>query len=165
MMNLAWQPVDWLTLTAGGRYLHYTGKDTALAKGRAAKDGKYKAKQRLVGLSLEYGQLLTEQEIATITALSDNVTAAGQAAAPCLPDWAEHGTMTPEISAWLAAVQSQRNFLDGRTFASRDKLLYWEYESIVPIKDGKMDASQNPFLNGELNASEIVENAQGTGRT
>lgn len=165
MMNLVWQPTDWLTLTAGTRYMHYTGKDTGLAKGRAARDEKFKAAQRLVGVSLKYGQLLTDQELATSEALQNTVTTTSIAADPYLFDWTSNGTVTPEISAWLAAVQAQRDFLDGRTLTGMNGGAYWQSETIVPVKDGKLDASQNPFLNGELNANEMVENAQGTGRT
>ena len=31
-MNLSYQPTPWLTLTAGTRYMRYSGKDTAKTK-------------------------------------------------------------------------------------------------------------------------------------
>jgi len=65
MLNLAWQATDWLTVTAGTRYLHYTGKDTGTAKRRRQQDAFYKATQRQTGVKLEWEELLTNEEYET----------------------------------------------------------------------------------------------------
>ncbi len=65
MLNLAWQATDWLTVTAGTRYLHYTGKDTGTAKRRRQQSEFYKATRRLAGLELQYQELMSPEDRAT----------------------------------------------------------------------------------------------------
>ncbi|WP_312680407.1 TonB-dependent receptor domain-containing protein [Stutzerimonas nitrititolerans] len=69
MMNLTWQATDWLTVTAGTRYLHYTGKDTGTAKRRRQQSEFYKASRRLAGLQLRYEELMTPEDAVTLANL------------------------------------------------------------------------------------------------
>lgn len=75
-MNLAWQATDWLTVTAGTRYLHYTGKDTGTAKRRLLQEEFYKATQRIAGLDLKYEELMTPEDKVTLASLQQNFIAA-----------------------------------------------------------------------------------------
>lgn len=163
MFNLDWQATDWLTLTAGTRYMHYSGKDTGLAKRRASGDARFAAVRRLTGVGMSYYTPLTDQEIATNTALWNDIATTSSAASPYLTDWVNNGTVTPEISAWLAASQAQRDWQNGRTLTNTSGVAVWLNEVVVPVKGGKMDASQNPFANGEIDANTvIVRNIYGT---
>ncbi|WP_312466846.1 TonB-dependent receptor domain-containing protein [Stutzerimonas nitrititolerans] len=175
MLNLAWQATDWLTVTAGTRYLHYTGKDTGTAKRRRQQDAFYKATQRQTGVKLEWEELLTNEEYETAKRLADDVYNAAVAAEPYLPDWHLNNVVTPEIEALIAARAAADQFSGGRTISIRhgnntpqhgQKFSYWVNEVIVPIKNGKMDSSKNPFVNGEIDVSklyETVEDVQGSG--
>jgi len=175
MMNLAWQATDWLTVTAGTRYLHYAGKDTGTAKRRRQQDAFYKATQRQTGVKLEWEELLTNEEYETAKRLADDVFNAAVAAEPYLPDWHLNNVVTPEIEALIAASAAADQFSGGRTISIRhgnntpqhgQKFSYWVNEVIVPIKNGKMDSSKNPFVNGEIDVSklyETVEDVQGSG--
>ncbi|MCM8564430.1 TonB-dependent receptor [Thauera linaloolentis] len=80
MMNLAWQPTSWLTLTAGTRYLHYTGKDTGTAKRRRQQEAFFEASRRLAGLELKYQEIMTPEDKATITQLIQDFNNAWSAA-------------------------------------------------------------------------------------
>lgn len=80
MMNLAWQPTSWLTLTAGTRYLHYTGKDTGTAKRRRQQQAFFEASRRLAGLELKYQEIMTPEDKATITQLIQDFNNARSAA-------------------------------------------------------------------------------------
>ncbi|WP_313133075.1 TonB-dependent receptor domain-containing protein [Stutzerimonas nitrititolerans] len=64
-MNLAWQATDWLTVTAGTRYLHYTGKDTGTARLRRQQSAFYEASRRIAGLQLQYQELMTPEDQVT----------------------------------------------------------------------------------------------------
>ena len=160
MFNLEWQATDWLMLTAGTRYMHYSGKDTGLAKRRASGDARFAAAQRLTGVRLSYYTPLTDQELTTSTALQNTVLTTVTAAGPYLTDWATNGTVTPEISAWLAAVQAQRDWMAGRTFTNISGVgAAWQSDVVVPMKNGKLDASQNPFANGDVDANKVIAGA------
>ncbi|RMX08088.1 TonB-dependent receptor [Corticibacter populi] len=160
-MNLSYQPTPWLTLTAGTRYMRYTGKDTGLAKMAGSRVK--------TGMQLEYGEILTTEEAEKYRDLSATDTANSQAAAPYINDYVFNGVVTPEIETWLAHKQVYNAFLDGRQVSYRSindgsgiNYLYWIYDPVlVPVINGKPDSSQNPFANGTLNAAETVENTQG----
>lgn len=162
MMNLTWQPTEWLTLTAGARYMHYSGKDTGTAKRRAAREEKFAALRRKTGMKLTWGELLTDAERQAIDTLSKNEVDTFVAAQPYISDFYQYGTRTPEVDAWLAAIRAGEEFTNGRSITKNPAgdLLFWKHELIVPIKNGKPDSAQNPFANGELNAAESVEHAQ-----
>lgn len=80
MMNLAWQPTSWLTLTAGTRYLHYTGKDTGTAKRRRQQEAFFAASRRLAGLELKYEEIMTPEDKATLIQLRQDFSDAWNAA-------------------------------------------------------------------------------------
>ena len=136
MMNLAWQATDWLTVTAGTRYLHYTGKDTGTARLRRQQSEFYKATRRKTGVELEWGELLTAEE---------NIA---------------------RLAAAAQGYEAIQQFYNGRevSFANINgyRYVFWKKTAFVPYKDGKPDSSQNPFANGEVDTSklyEVVENA------
>lgn len=132
LMNLAWQATDWLSLTAGARYMNYTGKDTGTAKRRRQQDEFYKATKRRVGMELTWGTPLSREEVAEYNTLLTT-----------------YGVMSPEFQAYL----------NGRTFGyvhygdNGNRYASWIEKRVVPVKNGKLDSSQNPFANGEVNVS------------
>lgn len=134
MFNLAWQPTDWLTLTAGTRYLNYTGKDTGTAKRRNEGDDFYAAEQRKDGVELTWGEPLTVEEVDEYTNMLQT-----------------YGVNSPEFS----------EYLDGRQLghAKYNSWSYpvWEKTAFVPYKDGKLDSSQNPFANGEIDTALLYD--------
>lgn len=135
MMNLAWQATDWLTVTAGTRYLHYTGKDTGTARLRRQQSEFYKATRRKTGVELEWGELLTPEENMALQEAIQNGTTS--------QFYAEYGDVT-------------------RANVNGYRYVFWKRTAFIPYKDGKPDSSQNPFANGEVDTSklyEVVENA------
>lgn len=169
MINLAWQPTNWLTLTAGTRYLHYTGKDIGTAKRRREGKGFYAAERRKDGVELTWGELLTADEVGAYDNLNDQLAITSQAAKPYLHDYLHDGVITPEIQAWLDAGDEQHDWLDGRAHPAWQKVnngqryRVWEKTAFVPLKDGKLDSSQNPFANGDIDINEVIEGPYGEG--
>lgn len=136
MFNLAWQPTDWLTLTAGTRYMHYQGKDTGTAQRRRDQEAFFAAQRRKTGVELEWGELLTNEEnLARQKAVAEG---------------------------WDAL----NEFYNGREVTFKNingrRYVFWKNTAFVPLVDGKLDSSQNPFVNGEVDTSqfhELVDNA------
>ncbi|MGO3740536.1 MAG: TonB-dependent receptor domain-containing protein [Marinomonas foliarum] len=144
MFNLAWQPTEWLTLTAGASYLNYKGKDTGTAKRRSEGNDFYAAKRRKDGVELTYNTVMTPEEV---DLLQDYWSS---------PDPADAAALI-ELRAGRTQFQDQLG-----KFGPTD-VWYWENTKVVPIIDGKMDSSQNPFANGEFDINEVVENPFGEG--
>ncbi|ENO87720.1 TonB-dependent receptor [Thauera linaloolentis 47Lol = DSM 12138] len=225
MMNLAWQPTGWLTLTAGTRYMRYKGKDTGLAKLRRQKNAFNAANQRIAGLELQYQTLMTSEVKAEYDRLRQEVIATSNAI-----DWSAPGIFTSVDTysyttggGWVPSTNryvptdpqlraSAQRFLDflsehnsnpflrianihfsgaqaqevalasvisggvlafpsGGCLNSQPRPDCAAYASnthlvsnvLVPSKDGKFDSSQNPFANGELDATEMVDDPNNPG--
>ncbi len=125
-MNLAWQPANWLTVTAGTRYLHYTGKDTGTAKRRRQRESFFAATRRRTGIELEWGTPLTLDERNardTIAATFGN---------------------GPELQAFDNGRKYGFAHYNGYDYA------VWKESALVPLHNGKIDSSRNPFANGEI---------------
>jgi len=212
MINLAWQPTNWLNITAGTRYLHYTGKDTGTAERRRRQEAFYAAKRRLAGLELEYQELMSPEDKAELTQLQQEASDAFNAMDRDDPDnWETWNLYTVNGKPFTrdfetanprfrAALQNLSDFLterDANTSLQRAKLHfsgeeaqeaalaylkttggyesgfaggyqdgnYWVKQVLLPAKDGKYDASQNPFANGEVDATEVVEDPYNPGTT
>lgn len=215
MINLAWQPTNWLNITAGTRYLHYTGKDTGTAERRRRQEAFYAAERRLAGLELEYQELMSPEEKAELERLStayENARASVDYNDPANFETYEfiyHATdgdryleadfltgnagfrdAATELVSFLSSqdATSFSNFgnetlLNADGSANTDEfdnalfgLLrgtpndirngnYWEKRVLLPAEDGKYDSSQNPFANGEVDATEVVEDPYNPGTT
>lgn len=72
MMNLSWEATDWLTVTAGTRYLQYTGKDIGTAKLRRQQSEFHKATRRLAGLELKYTEVMNSEDAVTLAKLQQD---------------------------------------------------------------------------------------------
>lgn len=150
-MNLSYQPTPWLTLTAGTRYMRYTGKDT----GRIKYSGTMRKK---TGVSLEYGEVISA---ADVTKLWDLAQKSGQAASALTQDdWdkaAYHGVITPAMQAYKDAENVINEFKAGREVTNSKGGLYWKGSAYVPMVNGKPDASQNPFASGQIDINSSVD--------
>ena len=151
-MNLSYQPTPWLTLTAGTRYMRYTGKDT----GRIKYSGTMRKK---TGVSLEYGEVISA---ADVTKLWDLAQKSGQAASALTQDdWdkaAYHGVITPAMQAYQDAENVMNEFKAGREVTNSSGGIYWKgLAAYVPMVNGKPDASQNPFASGQIDINSSVD--------
>lgn len=169
-MNLEWRPTDWLTLTAGTRYNEYSAYDDGLAERRANRMAGSQITGQRTGMALAYGQLMTDAEVAQWNTLKTAISAAGVTSY----DWDQlnnHGVTTPAMAAQQAAQAAYNAFISdhGATdtvakppiINTGDTALYWEKNVVVPIVDGKTDASQSPFAGGGIDPSQTATNPQG----
>jgi len=131
MLNLTWQATDWLTVTAGTRYLHYTGKDTGTAKRRRQQSEFYKATRRLAGLQLQYEELMAPEDRAELTRLRAEAVAA----------WGARDLSNPSI-------YKQWTITDGTNTVTRNH----------PTEDPQFRLAANNLLNflSERNANPFV---------
>lgn len=161
-MNLEWQALPWLTLTAGTRYNRYSAFDEGLADRRRNRVSGSKINQQKTGVQLDYGQLMTDAEAIRLKTLD---AAAIQALSQVTPadseKWANEKIATPAMAAHLAAQKAFLDFSGKGTHLANNGAYYWLRSVAVPLVDGKVDASQSPFANGSLDASAVVQDAQG----
>lgn len=151
-MNLSYQPTPWLTLTAGTRYMRYTGKDT----GRIKYSGTMRKK---TGVSLEYGEAMSAADATKLWDLAQKQGQAGSALTQA--DWnasAHDGVITPAMQAYLDASNVLEEFKAGREVTNSSGGIYWKgLAAYVPMVNGKPDASQNPFASGQIDINSSVD--------
>lgn len=215
-MNLTWQPTGWLNLTAGTRYLHYSGKDTGTAERRRQQEDFFAAKRRLAGLELEYQELMSPEvkaKLESLNAAYENARASVDWDDPANFETYEfiyHATdgdrylendfptgnagfrdAATELLSFLSSHNAANSLANRRkeTLLTSDGSVntdefdntlfgllrggindirngnYWEKRVLLPAKDGKYDSSQNPFANGEVDATEVVEDPYNPGTT
>ncbi|MFC4296696.1 TonB-dependent receptor domain-containing protein [Castellaniella hirudinis] len=169
-MNLEWRPTDWLTLTAGTRYNEYSAFDDGLAERRANRMAGSQITGQRTGMALEYGQLMTNAEFAQWNTLRATQIAAG--ANVVQADWDQlllNGITTPAMASLQAAQAAFDTYSsahgEGVTNIYENGIntqaLYWKKKTVVPVVNGKTDASQSPFANGSIDPSGTVTNPQG----
>ncbi|MDX1368234.1 TonB-dependent receptor domain-containing protein [Pseudomonas sp.] len=167
MMNLSWEATDWLTVTAGARYLQYTGKDTGTAKLRRQQSEFHKATRRLAGLELKYQELMKAPELSTYLDLSDKLNQANSNLTQGDWDSLFAGVTTPAMRAFQVAHHAQGDFrgAHGVSYDGQNDAYYWNRVVVLPVADGKFDSSKNPFATGEINVAETVDNPNNPGST
>ncbi len=143
VMNLSYQPTPWLTLTAGTRYMRYTGKDTAVNRNTNAR--------KKIGVNLGYWERLSNEDDAIMSKFRQDLI----------------DTQNDPV-AYDRIFREQEAFRNGRLeMRGDDGAWYWRYDDssrqaiFVPDHNGKMDSSKNPFANGEIDISETMKDPQG----
>lgn len=148
--NVEWAATDRLVFSAGGRYGNYWSYDEGTARNRREQRPNWENNRPVVAREVTYYRLLGDAE--------------NQAYIDSYVDW-----MTPEIreeflefmtEEEIDAMQAEsyqwyleRDLINGARYA---------HESFnVPYANGRMDRSQNPFLNGERDVTATVVNPQG----
>ncbi|WP_323018600.1 TonB-dependent receptor domain-containing protein [Castellaniella sp.] len=170
-MNLEWRATDWLTLTAGARYNEYSAFDDGLAERRANQVAGSQITGQRTGMALEYGQLMSNAEVTQLNSLASARSTAAASVGP--GDWDQlgnHNITTPAMAALQAAQAAFDTYIaaHGEGAASRypiagsgDQALYWKKKAVVPVVDGKVDASQSPFAGSGIDPSKTAANPQG----
>ncbi|MDI9853978.1 TonB-dependent receptor [Comamonas sp. 17RB] len=153
-MNMSYQPAAWLTLTAGTRYMRYTGKDT----GKAKYSGAVRKKS---GMALEYGEAVNAADLAKIIDLREKQTNAMSALTQADHDAFMNGVTTPVMQAVQDAGKAYAAFMGGRQTWSpsveENQTEYWVNTAYLPLVNGKPDSSKNPFAQGEMDVHESVD--------
>lgn len=153
-INLSYQPTPWLTLTAGTRYMRYTGKDT----GKIKYSGTMRKK---TGVSLEYGEAMSATDLAMYYDLSVKHSNALNNLSSFDYEQAHNGVITPAYQASIDTGNAMNAFLDGRTVSSNSSgsgnWFVWKRSTLIPIVNGKPDSSKNPFVSGEIDINETVD--------
>lgn len=153
-INLSYQPTPWLTLTAGTRYMRYTGKDT----GKIKYSGTMRKK---TGVSLEYGEAMSATDLAMYYDLGVKHSNALNNLSSFDYEQAHNGVITPAYQASIDTGNAMNAFLDGRTVSSNSSgsgnWFVWKRSTLIPIVNGKPDSSKNPFVSGEIDINETVD--------
>lgn len=166
-LNLDFQATDRLNISVGARYGKYWSFDDETANQRAAGNRIWEKDRTNTHQKVEYGRLLTDEEVAMV----DDLNAIYDQIDWDADDWeAAWEVAQQEVNAQMARIREYELASDlgenGVMFSNLDEEtgLYYNIAKnmpLVPVLDGKADASQNPFYNGTLNIHETVTNPQG----
>lgn len=140
--NNEWTAMPWLVVNVGARYSDYNSFDEGLAQHRANRDDGWSVNDQVItGRMFTYRRLMNDEEAAT---LEQNVRT--------------------EVESWGLPAEEVEEMVALETEAYRVNGLYYTLgEKFTAAYDGtKIDKSTNQFLNGAIDLSETVANAQGT---
>lgn len=179
VFNFDWKPTSWLQVNAGARYSDYWSYDDQLAERRRNQDTNWAILPTATGLLYNFQQLLSDDEIMERKnqfrqSYRDYITWATD----FMQQYPEAGDLiTDYINEYPSAdifadqtIESMRNE-DGLIYSNYSNSngipSFPSYKYVVQDYNGhhKGFAKNNPFLNGQIDPDEMVENAQGTGKT
>lgn len=149
-MNLSYQPTPWLTLTAGTRYMRYTGKDT----GKIKYSGTMRKK---TGVKLNYLEAMNAEDMAKDADLARKNADAWNKITQADWDAFNNGVMTPNFQAVQDIGDAIKAFRAGREPYGNGISMFWRHAAIIPVINGKPDSSKNPFASGEIDINENVD--------
>jgi len=139
-LNLEWQALPRLQLSAGVSYGSFWGHDDETDRRRDEQHGAWASTRVNTHQKLQYRRLSTDEEMVMY----------------------EYARLTGDWDEWQAHAAAN-HIADPYAPAQRDsenKALYRKIEILVPLIDGKADRHQNPFYNGQNDLNETM-NAQG----
>ncbi len=153
-INFEWAPTTRVVINAGVRYGNYWSYDVGTARHRQNNDANWENGAPIVAQELGYYRLLSDAE--------------NQAYIDGYQSW-----MTPEIRAEMAEFMTEEELdtmlaEDLQSYLAQDLyngLRYVRENVTVDYANGRMDSSQNPFLNGAIDMNGTVDNAQGQAGT
>lgn len=159
--NFEWEPMPWLTLTAGTRYNKYSAYDEGLAQRRRKQVASAQASKRKIGVELEFGELLSDADLATYKTLIAARAAAAGALTPA--DWTavNNGVITPAMATWNSTMATYNAFLPDSQVMQVKDAIYRKQVVFVPMVNGKLDSSQSPLSANPIDVTQTVSNAQG----
>ena len=159
MANFSYQPTPWLTLTAGTRYMRYSGKDTGIAERLRNKEEFFKAQRKLVGVELQWGEAVSPADLQKLFELSLQSNNAWKNITQADYDAIHNGVITPAWQATIDANNAMNTFTQGRQLWSppNDGTPYWKNTVTLPVVGGKPDSSNNPFAQGSWDINEAVD--------
>lgn len=162
--NFDWRPIDWLQVNAGARYSDYWSYDDKLAEMRSQQHKDWAIRPALTGYNYHVKRLMTNQEVADYE---------GKIIETKLPiykqyeeDWQFISDLDPSLLEAVFGHTTKQSFEDylGKAFheGKVNGYRYTDETVFVPSGDSHKDfVANNPFTNGEINASEKVTDAQG----
>ncbi|MBN7769979.1 TonB-dependent receptor [Marinobacter daepoensis] len=157
-LNSEWMATDWLKLTAGARYSRYWSFDDGREKVRKNRGGWGipGSQHRVVThRALPYLQLLDANDL-RLTEAYESRQAQYQAGQISYEE-------RSEIEARYAARVQELNVTAADQTRELDGLRYWQANAHVPYLNENHEGfvKNDPFLNGEIDLTETVENPQG----
>jgi hemoglobin/transferrin/lactoferrin receptor protein len=147
-----WAATDWLVLNAGLRYSDYNSYDDALKKHRQNQDKGWELYAPTVGAQINYQRAMTDAEFA-------NALDGIQFDIDLYQQLIDDPDSPPEYLADYAMYRDESQAFKDSTIAKG--VMYTDASVIVPYDGFKMDQSQNPFRNGQINLKETMISASG----
>ncbi|CDG19654.1 TonB-dependent receptor domain-containing protein [Xenorhabdus doucetiae] len=131
--NFDWRPTSWLELKAGAKRVSYWSKDDLLSERRAARDWRYEKQRETIGHKISYLRTMTEKEAHIKKKKFSKMSLAEQ---------------NEYFKIKTANITSR----DGQKRKMVREKLEWKYDSGT----GKLNKSDNPYFNGQLDMNERI---------
>lgn len=154
--NFDWRPNSWLQVNAGARYSNYWSFDDKLSEKRRNQENNWAVQPEIIGERYRYKTLLTEDELAVVKA---ELYAGYADEIELIQEW-----FPEELDSFLEKYPNADAFANDGYGEQVNGYWYSFIEGTIDVPyNGTHDgfAANNPFLNGEFNPNEVVENAQG----
>ncbi|MDC9596900.1 TonB-dependent receptor domain-containing protein [Xenorhabdus anantnagensis] len=147
--NFDWRPTSWLALSAGAKRVSYWSKDDLLNERRIARDNHYKKQRETIGYEMSYFRTLTKPEADTVQKreqfIKTNRTSQMSSA---------------ERMAFLKKLRTEYSTIETTSITSRDgqkrKVVHETFTWLYDPNNGKLNKSDNPYFNGQLDMNEKV---------
>ncbi|SFU90267.1 TonB-dependent receptor domain-containing protein [Xenorhabdus koppenhoeferi] len=131
--NFDWRPTSWLELKAGAKRVSYWSQDDLLNERRAAKDSRYEKQKETLGHNMSYLRTMTEKEA---------------------------HIKRKKLSQMSVAERNEYFKIKTVSITSRDgqkrKMIREELEWNYDPSTGKLNKSDNPYFNGQLDMNKRV---------
>ncbi|MDC9588652.1 TonB-dependent receptor [Xenorhabdus sp. XENO-10] len=147
--NFDWRPTSWLALSAGAKRVSYWSKDDFLTERRAARDGRYQKGREIIGHDMSYFRTMTETEADMVRKREQFIKS--------------HRTSqmsSAERIALLKKLRTEYPTIKTTSITSRDgqkrKVVHETFTWLYDSNNGKLNKSDNPYFNGQLDMNEKV---------
>ncbi|CDG23327.1 heme receptor [Xenorhabdus poinarii G6] len=144
--NFDWRPTSWLELKAGAKRVSYWSQDDLLNERRAVKDWRYEKQRESIGHKMSYWRTPTEKEVHIIQKRYEKRKPLSQ--------------MSKAEKKERQKVFSEYSKIKENTITSRDgqkrKMVSEKFEWNYDPSTGKLNKSDNPYFNGQLDMNERV---------
>ncbi|HEP7962679.1 TPA: TonB-dependent receptor [Pseudomonas aeruginosa] len=155
--NFDWRPTGWLQINAGARYSDYWSFDDQLAEKRAAQDEDWAVQRGFVSRNITIRELMSDEEV---SALIEDKRSGYQDEVDLYTKWfpdrlAEFLEKYPDADSFAYSNEDTR-LINGYFYKKEETVISIPYNG-----DHRGFSENNPFANGEIDATEAVDGAQG----
>ncbi|WP_426578324.1 TonB-dependent receptor domain-containing protein [Xenorhabdus stockiae] len=138
--NFDWRPTSWLALGAGAKRVSYWSKDDFLNERRIARDRNYKEPGEIIGYKMSYWRTVTEEEANDFKKRNDEKYYSKLSR-----------TEKRELRAKTKKIKDRNDRIQQKRWLVEEKF-EWKYNP----ETGKLNKSDNPYFNGQLDMNEKV---------
>ncbi|PHM69928.1 TonB-dependent receptor domain-containing protein [Xenorhabdus sp. KJ12.1] len=147
--NFDWRPASWLALSAGAKRVSYWSQDNFLNERRSARDENYKKIGDITAHSMSYWRTLTTEEADVVREKERYI----KSIAASKMNFVEKFKLLRKVDDKYPEIgETYSDNRDKQTRRMVKEEFTWSYDP----NNGKLNKSNNPYFNGQLNMNERV---------